>query len=75
MDTTELQAKIDALKAQETNDEAAVANDISALAQAEAELAQAGLINSLVALTADEITAINAGLAADGSKISLVVAP
>lgn len=75
MDLTAAQAKVDALKAQETTDETAVANDKAALALAEAELAQATLINQLEALTPDEITAVNAGLAADSSKLSLTVAP
>ncbi len=75
MDLTQQQAKVDALKTKLSTDEAAVSADTTELTAAEAELAQGALINQLEALTTDEITTINAGLLADGSKVSVVVAP
>lgn len=75
MDITAIQTEIDALNAQIVTDEATLSDDQAKLAELQAELAQATLINGLEALTADEVTAINAALAADGSQISVSLPP
>lgn len=75
MDTTVLQEKIASLTTAVSNDQTVLDSDQAALKQAQDELAEADLINTIETLTDDQVTAANAGLTADGSKISLVVAP
>lgn len=78
MDATAQQAKVDALSGQVSLDEDALANDQKALEQAKAELAQASLINSLEALSPDEVSAINAALASDADNktgVSIALPP
>jgi len=75
MDTTALQQKIDTLTAQVATDESTLASDQAALATAKDELAQATLINALEALTPEQISAINAALAADNSTVSISLPP
>jgi len=58
MDTTVLQSKIDTLNQE-------ISSDQSALSIAQAELAQASIINSLEGLDAEAVTAINEALASD----------
>lgn len=70
MDSSTLQAQVDALSAQVSTDQTALANDEAALATASAELAQITLINQLEALTADEVTAISAALSTDPQNIN-----
>lgn len=70
MDSSTLQAQVDALTAQVSTDQTALANDEAALATASAELAQITLINQLEALTADEVTAISAALSTDPQNIN-----
>ena len=72
MDTSTLQATITQLTAQVATDQTTLTNDGAALATAQAELAQATLINSIESLTPDEVSAVNSGLKSDGSTLSIV---
>lgn len=73
MDTTQIQQQIDALNTQIVTDETTLQNDQAKLAELQQELSQANLINSLEALTPEQVTAINAALAADGSQLTLSI--
>lgn len=75
MDTTQLKEKIATLTDTVNNDLTTMQADQSLLKQAQDELAEADLINTIEALTDDQVVAVNAGLTVDGSKISLTVAP
>lgn len=70
MDTTALQEKIANLQQAVANDQTQLSSDQSALDEAQAELAQVSLINSLEALTVDEVATVNAALAGDSANTS-----
>lgn len=68
MDTTTLQATITNLEGQESSLSQQLSDTQNQLTVAKNELANANVINALEALDADQLTALNAALAADSQN-------
>ena len=70
MDATVLEQTITNLEAAIVTDQAQLDKDNASLSEAQAELAQVSLVNSLEALTPDQVTAVNEALASDSANTS-----
>lgn len=76
MDITALQSQVDALSTSVATDKTTLENDQAELAKLQGELKVALFVNQIEALSADEITAVNALLAEQENVlgVSLVIA-
>lgn len=70
MDASALETTITNLQAAIVNDQTQLDKDQADLATAQAELAVVSLVNTLEALTPDQVTAINESLASDTANTS-----
>lgn len=71
MDPSALQAQIDALQNSVSTDETQLAADQEALVKAQADLAVISLVNSIEALTEDQVTTINGLLAEPSNSLNI----